>query len=379
MMLPRVRLSVRWLMVLVLALGGAAGWHIQYGRIQSDAVVAIRQAGGTVFYEWEWRDGKPLPPASMPRWRKWPVALLGPDLFGYPVCVQFHNFADDRLMARVADLPRLEYLSLFNSPVTDTGLARLCGLTRLKTLHLHETAVQGSGLKSLENMVELEELMLPHIQVSDADLAHLRRLTKLKGRLQLSGRQITDAGLIHLAGMRRLKELHLRETSITTLEPLRALTSLTFLDVVGSPVTDAGLKPVAAFQNLEMLWLGGTQVTDAGIAPIAALPRLKVLDLDRTRVGDAALPFLCGLPRIDHVNLYATRVSDEGLLGQADKLALSPCTSLVVAGPKVTPAGVERLRLKLPRVRVMGPDLTTPAAASGGRPGPAKKGDASGS
>src|SRR4051812_23869447 len=52
-------------------------------RNQREAVSAIEQAGGSVSYEWEWRNGRPLPVASPARWPKWLIRALGPDLFGH--------------------------------------------------------------------------------------------------------------------------------------------------------------------------------------------------------------------------------------------------------------------------------------------------------
>jgi hypothetical protein len=50
MRLPRVRLSVRALMALVLALGGGFGWVVHRAHVQRDAVVAIERAGRSVGY-----------------------------------------------------------------------------------------------------------------------------------------------------------------------------------------------------------------------------------------------------------------------------------------------------------------------------------------
>ena len=48
---PRVRLSVRVLMVLVLVLGGGFGWVVHRVRVQREAVAAISRTGGLVWYD----------------------------------------------------------------------------------------------------------------------------------------------------------------------------------------------------------------------------------------------------------------------------------------------------------------------------------------
>ncbi len=59
------------MIVVVLLVGGWLGWLVRSARIQREAVAAIQQAGGSVYYyDWEWRSGQYLegtePPA--PRW-----------------------------------------------------------------------------------------------------------------------------------------------------------------------------------------------------------------------------------------------------------------------------------------------------------------------
>jgi Leucine-rich repeat (LRR) protein len=161
--------------------------------------------------------------------------------------------------------------------------------------------------------------------------------------------------------MHEMEYLSLRQTSITTLEPIRAMTQLIFLDLVGSPIDDAGLKPVNNFVMLNQLWLGGTRVTDAGLEHLVGLQNLILLDLDRTGISDDGLGVLCNLPELNHLNLHDTRVTDAGLAGKLGRLA---CRDLVVSGPRVTPAKLDVLRMTFPNVRIMGADLPVPKAGS---------------
>jgi len=45
-----LRFSVRWMIVIVLVIGGWLGWLVRNARIQRDAVAAITKAGGDVIY-----------------------------------------------------------------------------------------------------------------------------------------------------------------------------------------------------------------------------------------------------------------------------------------------------------------------------------------
>ena len=272
-------------------------WEYSVGT-QRDAVAAINRAGGTVYYDWEWRDGCALPAGARPARPDWALQKLGPDFVGHVVAVDLDHCGlpvDDALLSQVGRLGHLEYLSLGYAEVNGLGLAHLRGLTRLKMLDLRRAQFSGPNLAYLAKMVELEDLGLPDLRVSDADLGHLARLTKLK-RLYLSDARVTNAGLAPFASMRGMQAFTLRRTSVTSLEPIQNLAHLKHLNLVGSPIDDDVLRPAGAFQNLELLWLGQVRVTDLGLASISALPDLKVLAADRTLVGDAGLGLLCDFP-----------------------------------------------------------------------------------
>jgi Leucine-rich repeat (LRR) protein len=81
--------------------------------------------------------------------------------------------------------------------------------------------------------------------------------------LDLSCTSITDEGLAHLKGHKKLVRLSLDDT----------------------PVTDAGLAHLAGLKGLTVLMLNGTKVSDAGLAHLKATP-LKVLRIDNTGITD---------------------------------------------------------------------------------------------
>ena len=69
-----LRFSVRGMIVIVLVVGGLFGWLVRGVRIQRDAVAAITKSGGSVTYDWEWKDRAPVPGARPRR----PVARGSP-------------------------------------------------------------------------------------------------------------------------------------------------------------------------------------------------------------------------------------------------------------------------------------------------------------
>jgi hypothetical protein len=70
-----MRLSVRGLILVVLAVGACLGWWLERARVQRKAVAAIRAAGGWITYEWD-VPGAP----STPGWRRWVAEHVDVDL-----------------------------------------------------------------------------------------------------------------------------------------------------------------------------------------------------------------------------------------------------------------------------------------------------------
>jgi Leucine-rich repeat (LRR) protein len=253
-----LRFSIRGLIVLVLVIGAGLGWLVRSARIQRDAVAAIKNAGGIVYYDYAWEGtygnlGLPRKPWA-PRWL---VAVIGVDYFGQVTDVAFINddsTATDTVIAQVGRLTRLQRLSLYGSGISDAWLEHISGLTNLTELDLARTQVTDVWLSHLKALSNLSNLNLSSTRVTDAGLAHLNALPSLTS-LDLQGTHITDAGLAHLKG----------------------LTHVSVLSLNLDHITDAGLVHLKALTNLHWLHLHGNQVTDAGVKELEqALPSLKI-------------------------------------------------------------------------------------------------------
>jgi hypothetical protein len=208
-----VRFSVRALIVLVLLIGAGLGWLVRSAHVQRDAVAAIRRAGGSVSYDWEWNNGKSVP-GGKPWAPKWLVDLIGVDYFAHVTSVWLQPAAIDGAIVEVGHLTQLERLQLVGGSVSDAGLAHLKGLTNLTILFLLDTQVSDAGLMHLKGLTRLSSLDLKDTHVTDAGLAHLKGLTKLSV-LDLERTQISDAGLAHLNGLTKVRNIDLTGTQVT--------------------------------------------------------------------------------------------------------------------------------------------------------------------
>ena len=174
--LPRIRLSVRSVMLLVLALACWLGWYLQRVRSQQDAFAAIVKAGGSL--EYDWRLGHFFPDIidypGKPQLPKWLSTRVGEDYFADITYVSLiprpklgTETANDDTLRRLSRLNRLEYLGLFSTAVTDAGLAHVRQLTRLKQLDLRKTQIGDPGIAHLKGMTNLRVLDIAETRVTD--------------------------------------------------------------------------------------------------------------------------------------------------------------------------------------------------------------------
>ena len=135
-------------------------------------------------------------------------------------------------------------------------------LSKPVSVHLSGRRVTDTGLVHLKGLTSLQTLNLARMNMNDADaglmtdagLVHLKGLTSLR-HLDLSGARMTDTGLVHLKGM----------------------TSLSSLNLSGTKVTDAGLIHLKSMTNLTNLILPRTKVTTAGVKDLqSALPKCRI-------------------------------------------------------------------------------------------------------
>lgn len=210
------------LFVVTLICAVAASW-VAHRRdkkhAEREAVAAVRKAGGFVFYESDLNEiddsGRIINPPR-PRGPDWLRKLAGDDSFNDPVFVSYNKAPNSAqaTLASVAQLDKVQYLSLQSSNITDSALANLNGLHQLRVLSLADTTVGDAGLAQLTELSTLEQLVLGRTRVTDAGLAYLEGLNRLR-TLDLEKTNITDAGLEHLRGMPKLDALWLKGTNVT--------------------------------------------------------------------------------------------------------------------------------------------------------------------
>jgi hypothetical protein len=161
---------------------------------------------------------------------------------------------------------------------TDLQLSKWLQHAVSRTLHWPTDRITDAGLKYLAPMTEMQELWLPQTPITNAGLAYLSGMTQLT-TLDLSQAAITDAGLAHLAQMTQMEYLFMWHTKITGagLAHLSHMTKLKCVILCGNPLTDAAVEPLAAHSSLIFLDLRRTGLSEAGLSRLrVALPSTTI-------------------------------------------------------------------------------------------------------
>jgi hypothetical protein len=155
----------------------------------------------------------------------------------------------------------------------------------------------------------------------------------------LSRSRVSDAVVIKIAQLPRLREIRLAGTNVTTksIEKL-VRPDLREIDLAETAVTDANVAALIKLQDLMSLRLDKTGITDAALATPG--PALVELYLSKTKVTDAGLAILDATPKLEALGLGHTAVRDATIARIAK---LSALRTLVLSGTRAEPESLVEL------------------------------------
>lgn len=251
--------SLKTLLILFTVLAVWLGLHVRAARMQADAVRTIREYGGSVVYDYEFQPGtfKPGRPIGKgDSWvPSWLVRTFGVDFFhsvsGVNLFIKRGHGAFSFIMEgepplHVLDsIPNVRALHVFGPPAADVELAHLASLDQLESLVL--IGVTELAIEHLGPLKSLTSLSVQSSSVTDESLRVVGTLPHLES-LRISSGSISDEGLKYLLGHDRLM----------------------CIDLVGDnfpkyQITDSGLMTLAGLLRLKRLRLVHTRVTYSGV------------------------------------------------------------------------------------------------------------------
>jgi Leucine-rich repeat (LRR) protein len=177
-------------------------------------------------------------------------------------------------------LPKLEWLEIGNSVLTQNGMNSLGKCTALKRLYIHDISLGGEELAWISNLKQLEALSLQRTQIDGRFLKHLDTVDSLKV-LNLSGNPITDEDMAYIARFKNLEVLALEDTQITGsgIGELKGMVRLNELNIRNCSIQDYDLSHFLSMPNLRIVYAEGCYLSDCAIAGIIA--RFPVLAIFR--------------------------------------------------------------------------------------------------
>lgn len=172
----------------------------------------------------------------------------------------------DEIVSHLMSLPKLEYVVLWNSAITDRAVKQLSAKSSVERLGIGgNSKITDAAMTSIKNMPQLTLLSLGYTPVSDEGLKSVAELTNLK-----------------------------------------------FLGVAETKITDEGLMNLKSLTSLTQLNIFGNQITSSGLQHITHLKQLKILDIHKTSVNDMAIDHIAKLQALTHLNAKETKVTAAG-------------------------------------------------------------------
>jgi serine/threonine protein kinase len=230
------------------------------------------------------------------------------------------------------------------------------GAIQLIDIDLQNKQVNDAALAGMVGLKWLERLNLYRTLVSDAGLIHLDEFTNLT-YLNIAGTRITEATVRKLRTLHKLKFLSINELAAVTpsvvLDSLPANCQLTQLWLHN--VTDADLEKIAKIKTLETIGLTASQrvsFSDQSVVQLAKLPSLTSLTLTSKQivVTDATLDRLPELKKLTQLAFNGIEsITDASL----DHLAaLTNLKRLTLIRTNATAAGVAALQSAVPDCKI---------------------------
>lgn len=152
-------------------------------------------------------------------------------------------------LARFVRRESIKELSFVGQDLDDRGLATLCEFSNVEFLNVYNNPITDEGVRSIAALPKLARLYLYHCpEVTGTAFTNFTRSSRLE-IINIRDSGVTEAGCAALAGLTTLRELNLSR----------------HLPIPRPPLSDAGLAHLARLTNLHTLIIAGARVTPEGL------------------------------------------------------------------------------------------------------------------
>lgn len=169
----------------------------------------------------------------------------------------------DECIDSVANVQQLRELSLEFTGVTDKGMEGLGRLEHLRTISLAGSKISDRGIKSLTSCSRLSIIDFSFTRILGRTLSALPRVGR--ENIYLDNSDICNSGIIEFSVAHpETERISLNNTNVDDeiMPTLSRLEGLCELRLESTQITDAGVIAMAGHKSLRMIYLGGTSVSD---------------------------------------------------------------------------------------------------------------------
>lgn len=228
----------------------------------------------------------------------------------------------EQCLPAIGAIVSLESLSLGGLPsLRIAELGHLPALPNLDSLQLSDVPISADVIRWISECRSLTNLGLVRCGITDQAITPLSRLQYLRG-IDFSGNDISGVTLGCMHAQPRM-HLYLRNCPVTD-EGLgiiaQVYNDLKILDVSGTDISDAGLEHIGRLEQLDELKICFTSITDAGFARLFDHSSIAGVEVEGTNVTDQAMERLIA-SKSGRITIYVKsyRAGDPGQLPQVFK------------------------------------------------------------
>ena len=143
-------------------------------------------------------------------------------------------------------------------------------------------------LEALPNLSRLDQLLVHDSQLTDEGCHLIGKLTNLKSLYAWNAKAVTDKGVKHLAGLKKLDYVHLSDSKIGdgALATLADLPSIKSLSLQGNSFSDKGLAAIrkSGIKSV-VLGLGENRFSEPAVLAMLEMPNLEKLGVQGTSLS----------------------------------------------------------------------------------------------
>ncbi|WP_425360853.1 MULTISPECIES: leucine-rich repeat domain-containing protein [unclassified Candidatus Tisiphia] len=118
--------------------------------------------------------------------------------------------------------------------------------------------------------------------------------------------------------------------------------NITYLDIHGNKITDAGAIAIATMPNLTYLDIHENDITDIGATAIATMPNLTYLDIHKNNnITDIGATVIATMPNLTYLDIHENDITDACVTAIAK--VLKDNTSLISFGIRITEPDIDKI------------------------------------